>query len=90
MGRETKLFKSEETMSRSDISDFLRQIADKLDTGNLTLRRGTDELRLEIPATAVLGVQVEEETKKRRGIQHSLELEIKWYDGITRDGLELG
>ena len=90
MGREVKLFKSEEKQSRADISAFLRQIADKLDTGTITLRQGDNELRLEIPETAILEVQVEEENKKRKGIQQSLELEIKWYDGLGEAGLELG
>ena len=90
MGREIKLFKSEEKKSRSDISAFLRQIADKIDTGTVTLRQGDNELSLEIPETAILQVQVEDEQKKRKGTQHSLELEIKWYDGIAGGGLELG
>lgn len=90
MGREVKLFKSEDKKSRTDISAFLRQIADKIDQGTVTLRQGESELTLDIPATAILGVQVEEEEKKRKGIQHSLELEIKWYDGIEDSALELG
>lgn len=90
MGREIKLFKSEETQSRSEISAFLHQIADEIDKGTVTLRQGDNELRLEIPETAILEVQVEDEKKKRKGTQHSLELEIKWYDGSAESGLELG
>ena len=90
MGREIKLFKSEEKKSRSDISTFLHRIADRIDQGTVTLRQGDSELKLDIPGTAILEVQVEEEDKKRKGTQHSLELEIKWYDGTAESGLELG
>jgi amphi-Trp domain-containing protein len=90
MGREIKLFKSEEKKSRSEISAFLRQIADRLDQGRVTLCQAETELILDIPGTAILEVQVEEEHKANRGIQRSLELEIKWGDGPGDSGLQLG
>ena len=89
MGREVKLFKSEEKKNRSDISMFLRHLADKIETGQVTLRQGADEIVLDIPETAILEVQVEDEEKGRKGIQHSLEVEIKWYDTEQGGSLEL-
>jgi hypothetical protein len=39
----------------------------------------------------ILGVQVEDEDKKTKGIQQSLEIEIKWFDDDMQSGpLELG
>ena len=39
----------------------------------------------------ILEIQVEDEDKKRKGIQHSLEVEIKWFDGDEAGGsLEFG
>ena len=91
MGRETRLFKSEEKKSRAEVAQFLRQIAEKLETGQVILRRDQEEIALQLPQNLILEVQVEDEDKKRKGIQHSLELEIKWFDGEAGDGpLELG
>lgn len=80
MGKEKKLFKSEEKRNRSDVSAFLRQLADKIGEGQVILRQGKDELPLNFPQYLVLEIQVEDERKKRKGIQHSLEIEIKWFD----------
>lgn len=90
MGKETRLFKSEEAKTRSDVSLFLRQLADKLDEGQVILRQGQEELTLSPPANVILEIQVEDEDKKE-GVQHSLEIEIKWYDTPLQGGpLELG
>jgi hypothetical protein len=38
-----------------------------------------------------LEIQVEDEDKKSKGIQHSLEIEIKWFDNDGQSGsVELG
>ncbi len=93
MGRETRLFKSEERRSRTEVSDFLRQLADKVAAGQVVLRQGGEALTLEMPQNLILEIQVEDEDKKRKGIQHSLEVEIKWFDGddgIANAPLQLG
>jgi amphi-Trp domain-containing protein len=57
----------------------------------LVLKQGSEELSLEFPHNLILEVQVEDEDKRTKGIQHSLELEIKWYDDDSAAGpLELG
>jgi amphi-Trp domain-containing protein len=90
MGKETKLFKSEERKSRSDVSAFLHQLADKISEGQVVLRQGREEIALQIPHSLILEVQVEDENKKSKGIQHSLELELKWFDDEEGGPLELG
>ena len=91
MGKEVRLFKSEERKSRSEVSQFLRVVADKLENGQVVLRQGKEEVTLEIPHNLILEVQVEDEDKKKKGIQHSLELEIKWYDDDGSSGpLQIG
>ena len=92
MGRETRLFKSEERKNRSEVSAFLHQLADKISDGQVVLRQGQEELTLHLPGSLILEVQVEDEDKKLKGIQHSLEVEIKWFDGDAAEGgsLELG
>lgn len=80
MGKEVRLFKSEERKSRSDVSAFLHQLADKISDGKVVLSQGQEELSLQLPQSLILEVQVEDEDKKSKGIQHSLEVEIKWFD----------
>jgi len=89
MGKEIRLFKSEERMTRGDASDFLRQLADKLAEGRVVLRQGQEEMELQLPPQLVLEVQVEDEDKKTKGVQHSLEVEIKWFDTEQGGPLEL-
>lgn len=92
MGKEVRLFKSEERKTRPEVTAFLRELADKIDAGRIVLRSGQEELTLEIPQNLVLEVQVEDEDKKEKGIEHSLEVEIAWYEGGQQTGgpLELG
>lgn len=91
MGKEVRLFKSEERKNRADVSAFLRQLADKINEGQVILRQGSEELTLNLPHNLILEIQVEDEDKKRKGIQHSLEVEIKWFDDDSGGGpLELG
>ncbi|WP_201587694.1 amphi-Trp domain-containing protein [Psychrobacter jeotgali] len=80
MGKETRLFKSKERKSREEVVTFLHELADKISTGAVTLSQGTEELQLELPENLVLEVQVEDEEKKTKGTEHSLEVELKWYD----------
>lgn len=91
MAKEIRLFKSEERRSRSEVSLFLHQIADKIESGQVVLRQGQEELTLAIPPNLILEIQVEDEDKKTKGVQHSLEIELKWFDDGGASGpLELG
>ncbi len=91
MGKEVRLFKSEERKNRPEVIAFLHQLADKINEGQVTLRQGSEEIVLNLPHNLILEIQVEDEDKKRKGIQHSLEVEIKWFDGDSDGGLlELG
>lgn len=90
MGKETRLFKSEERKGRSEVSAFLRELADRISEGRVVLRQGQEEVTLQIPQGLVLEVQVEDEDKGAKGIQHSLEVELKWFDSERGGPLELG
>jgi amphi-Trp domain-containing protein len=91
MGKEIRLFKSEERMDRAGVSDFLQQLSQKIVDGNVILRQGAEELVLQLPANLILEIQVEDEDKGSKGTQHSLEVEIKWFDHETEGGpVELG
>lgn len=93
MGKEVRLFKTEERKTRAEVADFLRLLADKLSNGEVLLKSGNEEINLSIAPNVILEIQVEDEDKKNKGIQHSLEVEIKWYDGDdggAAAGIELG
>lgn len=91
MGKERRIFKSEERKSRSELSSFLQQLAEKVAGGSVVLRQGGQETNLDLPHNLILEIQVEEEDKKSKGTQHSLEIEIKWFEGDDSGGpLELG
>ncbi len=91
MGKEVRLFKSEERKTSAEVAEFLRQIAGKIEKGEVILRQGQEAITLNIPHNLILEIQVEDEDKKTKGIQHSLEIEIKWFDDDGKGGpLELG
>ena len=87
MGKETRLFKSEERHNQTEVATFLRELAGKVGVGRVVLRQGEEEIGLDLPNNLILKIQVEEEDKGNKGIQHSLEIEIKWFDGDNRGGL---
>ena len=77
MGRETVLFKSEEKKDLSEVTAFLRTLADKLDQGEVVLRQGEQSVTIEVPARVELEIKVEEE-EGRNTTTRKLELEIEW------------
>jgi len=84
MGRETVLFKSEEKKSRNEAAAILRQIADKVETGSLSLQQGNESLNLDFPQSITLEIKAEEESGNR--IKRSLEIEIEWIVGDQNQG----
>ena len=91
MGKEIRLFKSQERKTRDEVAAFLTQLADKISAGQVVLKKGQEGITLAMPYNLVLEIQVEDEDKKQKGTQHSLELEIKWFDDDSAAGpLELG
>lgn len=80
MGRETVLFKSEEKKSAADIASTLRQIADKIDAGTMTLKQGQTDVQLDFPGQMTLELKVEEEQGRSR-LKKSFEIELEWVPG---------
>jgi amphi-Trp domain-containing protein len=80
MANEKILLKSEKLKSLEEIADFLRQLADKVQTGQLTLKQGGEEVNLSLPDKCVLEVKVDEEMKGKAK-KYELEVEIEWKEG---------
>ena len=79
MGQETVLFKSEERKSLGEIATVLRQVADRVEQGSISLGQGADKIVLDFPGTLTLEIKVEEEQKKF--LKRSLEIELEWTVG---------
>lgn len=92
MSKKTVLMKSKDRLSRADAAAFLRQLAEKVEGGEVSLIQGDQEVVLEIPAQVQLDVEAQDKPKKR-GTKRQLEIEMEWYVGLegeARSGLELG
>jgi amphi-Trp domain-containing protein len=81
---EKVLMKSEDRKSRSEVADFLKDVALKLDAGSLTFRQGTEELVFTVPDPLTLELKLEEKTGQTPRIQ--FEIELEW----TKDGRSSG
>ena len=84
MGIETVLFKSEEKKSAKEIADILRQIADKIESGSMTLMQSGKETILDFPQSMILEMKVEEE--QGRKLKKSFEIELEWTPGEAQQG----
>lgn len=82
MAKDKEIFKSEEEMSAAQAAEIIREIADGLEAGSITLSNG-DEITLEIPATFTLELEAEEE-EENGTTKRSLEIEIDWVENSTK------
>ena len=85
MGKEITLFEAEEKRSLSEVADFFRQLADRLDKNTVVLRSGDKKIKLDIPDQVELEIEVEKEISKRK-TEIEIEIELKWIEGDTRKG----
>lgn len=76
---EEELFKTEEETSRTGIAAALHDAADQIETGDVTLAGGTEELTVTVPEHALFEVELERLTDSETGEQRfELEYEIRW------------
>ncbi|MCG8552043.1 MAG: amphi-Trp domain-containing protein [Desulfobacterales bacterium] len=80
MGKERVLLKSEEKMSNIEAAKLMRDIAEKIEKGKVTLSRGKEEVVLDIPDRVEVEIKAEEEVGKRK-TERKLEIEIEWKVG---------
>jgi amphi-Trp domain-containing protein len=90
MARKEKLFKSKELQSREEVSRFLRELAEKIESGSLSFIQGDQEINFRLPSNIKVEIEAEQKEKGRKGLQQELEIELKWYEGGQDGGtLEL-
>lgn len=76
---EEELFKAEEETPRTEIAEALREAADQIETGNVTLSSGAEERTVTVPERPRLEVELERLTDSETGEQrYELEYEIRW------------
>ncbi len=90
MGQEVVIFESEEKADRGRVCAFLRELADRIEAGNVVLTQGGEETPVDIPDNVELEIKFEEETTSS-GKEQSLEVELEWPVGGQQDtGVSLG
>jgi amphi-Trp domain-containing protein len=81
-----KLFRSENVLSRSEIAEHMRKIADGVEDGNVSLKSGSDTLAVQPAENSELEIEVERE----KDGDLSIEIEIEWNDEDEDGELEIG
>jgi amphi-Trp domain-containing protein len=76
-GQKDVLYKSQEQMSRGDLAAFLRNLADRVESGRVVLTSSSGETPVELPERLELELQYQQK-QKAGGLRHQLELEIEW------------
>lgn len=85
-GPKDVLYKSEEQMSRGDLATFLRNLADRVESGRVVLTSGSGETAVELPEGLELELQYQQK-QKAGGLRHQLELEVEWGGADSGVGL---
>jgi amphi-Trp domain-containing protein len=90
---EEVLFESELRQSRSEVANYLRTVADRLEEGgSLTLSAGEDSVTLDPPEAVTFEVKAERETGSGPD-ERSVEFELEWdegdADGSDATGLDI-
>ena len=88
--KKTVLFDSEEYTTAPRIAEFLRELADRVESRSLVLRQGEREVSAQLPESLVLEISLDEKEKAGKGTKRSLEVEIEWYEGDGEDPVRLG
>ncbi|EMA55392.1 MULTISPECIES: amphi-Trp domain-containing protein [Halococcus] len=83
---EEVLFETEQSMDRSEIANYLRTVADRLDGGDeIGLEAGDQHVTLAPPARPTFEVKAERETGSGPD-ELSVEFEIEWDEGESGAG----
>jgi amphi-Trp domain-containing protein len=80
---EEVLFEHEQRLSRAEVADYLRTVADRLgEDGTVTLEAGERRQELAVPERPTFEVKVERETSSSGGpAELSVEFELEWVEG---------
>ena len=90
MAKKNVLVKSDLRKNLPDVAAFLRELADKVESGQLTLVQGEQDVKVDLPETVSFELEFYEQAKKQ-GIKKQLEIELEWVEGgKKRESVTLG
>lgn len=80
MAKKNVLVKSDLRKNLAETAAFLRELADKVETGRVTLTQGGKDVVVDLPETVSFEVEYYEQPKKH-GLKRQLEIELEWIEG---------
>ena len=80
MAKKNVIVKSDLRKNLPDVAAFLRELADKLETGHVTLVQVGEDVTVKLPDTLDFELEYYEQAKKN-GLKKQLEIELKWVEG---------
>ena len=87
---EKVLFESEQLMGRDAVADYLRTLADSLESGSdVTLRAGEQSVTMSPPGEVEFEVKAEREGPEGGDGELSIELELEWPENPTDTDLSI-
>jgi amphi-Trp domain-containing protein len=90
MAKKNVIVKSDLRKNLPDVAAFLRELADKVETGKVTLVQGGQDVIFELPETVSFELEYYEQPKKS-GLKKQLEIELQWVEGDQkRQSVTLG
>jgi amphi-Trp domain-containing protein len=90
MAKKNVLVKSDQRKKLTDSAAFLRELADKIESGQVTLVQGGNDVVIDLPETVSFEVEYYEQPKKH-GLKKQLEIELQWTEGgKKRQDVKLG
>ena len=90
MAKKNVLVKSDLRKNLPEAAAGLREVADKIETGRVTLTQGGNDVVVEMPNSISFEVEYYEQPKKH-GLKKQLEIELEWTEGgRKREDVSLG
>ena len=80
MAKKKVLVKSNQRRNLADAAVFLRELADKVESGKVTLVQGGQDVVVVLPETVSFELEYYEQPKKH-GLKKQLEIELQWTEG---------
>jgi len=80
MAKKNVLVKSDQRKNLADSAAFLRDLADKVESGKVTLVQGGKDIVVDLPESVSFELEYYEQPKKN-GLKKQLEIELQWTEG---------
>jgi amphi-Trp domain-containing protein len=74
------LVKSDLRKTLPEVAAFLHELADKVESGEVTLLQGGQDVSIALPDTVSFELEYYEKPKKQ-GVKKQLEIELEWVEG---------